>query len=1355
MKKLKKVLIGLLTCLTVGTATVGMAACNVGLSPDGNGGVNIEVSGNQPTSSEGKEDTNVKLAVPTNIRVDETNVLRWNSVDNASSYIIVIDEQEYERNVLACDLTKILKYNGRYEIYIKAKTNDSTKVDGDFSEPFFFDYEDGIEKTDKTEVGTFGQFEDLFTQEAYIGYGYDVINSSYVNSREVKTNYPIFDRNQLMGKRLLMTNERETQDEYISDNSLESYQQKVEAKLSTKIKAGKVFSGSLGAKYAQTTESTASALFYEYRHSTVAYTLVLQCDFNEYREMLTDAFKRDLMTLDAGTLFQRYGTHVITSALMGGRFDLNYTLLSDEEIDMSKLAVDLDTTFKAWAVDVSIDASVSVETTAKSSNCTISTYSTVVGGDYTQMNNEKAILANYQKWLGSIEENPSLIGIKDINSLVPIWELLGDSDEEQERKAELQTIFEEYGQEAYEDLLESYEVNPPIRPMGVNVTVKDKVTGDVVDTNDVWAGSTLFLDVKAEPELAIISKSVTVDKPEYVTYNSADSSLLIKPETPHNEVINITVDVGYGVSAVIPITVGKYYTVTFESNDGTEIAPCTVRHGKQLSEPAEPIKTGFVFKGWYTDPDFAEDTLYVFGEKSITSNMTLYAKWEVYYPTISFVHNIVGCETLTDNVRYNNAYAQPALTNEGHNLLGCYSNEEMTAPFDFTQPIKGNTKIYVKWQPKEFTVTFDSQGGSSISAITGVKWNTKINTPVTPTKTGYEFGGWFRESACKNIFDFLNDTVKESMTLYASWLEDPIYIEFESNGEKVADTRKVLKGGSLGVNLPIINRNYYTFNGWYTSSQCLDSEKVYSYTTFTESCTLYAKWTAISYDIAYENNGGVVLVDGNYPATYCEGQTLIISDLRYATYSDYNHFLGWYQDENCNEELDINSLREDPRDITLYAKWELCTVYASIDATPWATDGRVIIDWSAENDTNLLNHTSRDVENDRYNNIDIRNGTKEVIFIGDPLKVYTNFRMAICNFEQSQKLTIRFKDFNFITDSYAAIGLYEDQGVDLTIEAIGECCIRTTYVSGGIIDLPGATLTVIGEGTLIAVGGNGADATTEGGAGGPGGMAIYAASINIDMEGFLNAVGGKGGDGMSVGEDASIIGGYGGNGGDAVACDTLRVYNASKMHFTGGSGGAGGIGGGNGWYSWDDYAVLPNGARGGDGGNGGAPIKANAKISVSKVATITLQYGNGGAGGKGGTGGNAAWSDNGVKPDTAGNGGNGGHGGVGFHGGKGGNGGAGGYSFANQNWIGKWQYGQSGSGGWGANGGDSMAMVQVENGKMSYVYGSVGAGGSGGAAGERGTKDDKNYSKAGVDRTGVIASSGNHVDSIFSISWMD
>ena len=71
--------------------------------------------------------------------------------------------------------------------------------------------------------------------------------------------------------------------------------------------------------------------------------------------------------------------------------------------------------------------------------------------------------------------------------------------------------------------------------------------------------------------------------------------------------------------------------------------------------------------------------------------------------------------------------------------------------------------------PITYTVSFDSQGGSSVASITGVAAGSVITAPSAPTRTGYTFGGWYKEASCVNAWNFSIDTVTANITLYAKW----------------------------------------------------------------------------------------------------------------------------------------------------------------------------------------------------------------------------------------------------------------------------------------------------------------------------------------------------------------------------------------------------------------------------------------------------------------------------------------------------------------------------------------------------------------------------------------------------------
>ena len=67
------------------------------------------------------------------------------------------------------------------------------------------------------------------------------------------------------------------------------------------------------------------------------------------------------------------------------------------------------------------------------------------------------------------------------------------------------------------------------------------------------------------------------------------------------------------------------------------------------------------------------------------------------------------------------------------------------------------------------TVKFETFGGTAIGSRKA-KRGEKLTRPPVPEKEGCGFGGWYQDTACAKPWDFDNDKVEKSMTLYAKWL---------------------------------------------------------------------------------------------------------------------------------------------------------------------------------------------------------------------------------------------------------------------------------------------------------------------------------------------------------------------------------------------------------------------------------------------------------------------------------------------------------------------------------------------------------------------------------------------------------
>ena len=76
--------------------------------------------------------------------------------------------------------------------------------------------------------------------------------------------------------------------------------------------------------------------------------------------------------------------------------------------------------------------------------------------------------------------------------------------------------------------------------------------------------------------------------------------------------------------------------------------------------------------------------------------------------------------------------------------------------------------VFVDLQSPGFTVTFDSRGGTDVPAQTR-QYGELLDVPEDPTREGYTFTGWYRDSACYELWNLETDTIETDMTLYAGW----------------------------------------------------------------------------------------------------------------------------------------------------------------------------------------------------------------------------------------------------------------------------------------------------------------------------------------------------------------------------------------------------------------------------------------------------------------------------------------------------------------------------------------------------------------------------------------------------------
>ena len=212
------------------------------------------------------------------------------------------------------------------------------------------------------------------------------------------------------------------------------------------------------------------------------------------------------------------------------------------------------------------------------------------------------------------------------------------------------------------------------------------------------------------------------------------------------------------------------YTVTFDSMGGTSVPSQTVVSGNTVARPADPVREGYTFTGWFVDAGC--EVAYDFATP-VTGNITLYAGWEeVVTYTVTFESN-GGTSVPSQTVVSGGTASEPSEpTREGYWFTGWFVDAACTSLYSFGTPVTADITLYAGWSNSPvYTVTFESNGGTPVDSVRVVSGNT-VPRPADPVREGYTFTGWFADPDCKDAYDFATP-VTGNVTLYAGWSETP------------------------------------------------------------------------------------------------------------------------------------------------------------------------------------------------------------------------------------------------------------------------------------------------------------------------------------------------------------------------------------------------------------------------------------------------------------------------------------------------------------------------------------------------------------------------------------------------------
>ena len=252
------------------------------------------------------------------------------------------------------------------------------------------------------------------------------------------------------------------------------------------------------------------------------------------------------------------------------------------------------------------------------------------------------------------------------------------------------------------------------------------------------------------------------------------------------------------------------YTVTFVVNgEKTEVK---VKNGEKAVKPADPVKEGYVFKGW-----FVGEEEYDFG--AVTADVEVTAKFEevIAEYTVKFV---VDGEETVQAVKEGEKAVKPAdPVKEGYVFKGWYVGEEA---YDFEKVVSSDLELVAKFEEviAEYTVKFVVDGAEEVQTV---KEGEKATKPADPVKEGYVFKGWF---VGEEEYDFSAVTADVIVTAkFEEVVSDLTPLEILEQAANTVTFPEVIRGD---INLPKEVAGFYA--EWNTSNKkVLTKEGIYTY----------------------------------------------------------------------------------------------------------------------------------------------------------------------------------------------------------------------------------------------------------------------------------------------------------------------------------------------------------------------------------------------------------------------------------------------------------------------------------------------------------------------------------------------
>ena len=306
------------------------------------------------------------------------------------------------------------------------------------------------------------------------------------------------------------------------------------------------------------------------------------------------------------------------------------------------------------------------------------------------------------------------------------------------------------------------------------------------------------------------------------------------------------------------------YTVTFDPQGGSAVAPIQAEQGKTIAKPADPAKDGFTFAGWYKESAYT--TPWNFASDTVTADITLYAKWNDATVTVTFAVK-GGHGTLTAKAGDTNLTSGASVKKgteitfiadpvSGYEVDYMLINEEKQSDTNITvkadKDITAMVKFKVQGDPATelYTVHYNASpaAGGLISAKdangTPISSGKKIEKGTAlvftaVSNTGYDISGWTGATAASNN-KTATLTVTQDSTVTVTFTLKKYTVNFDTQGGTAVASLEVEHGKTVQKPADPVKASF-TFGGWYKENTCTTPWN-FATDTVTAEITLYAQW---------------------------------------------------------------------------------------------------------------------------------------------------------------------------------------------------------------------------------------------------------------------------------------------------------------------------------------------------------------------------------------------------------------------------------------------------------------------------------------------------------------------------------